>query len=195
MKKIIGVVSVLLVLGIAACNYVFEPNKSWVKIDIAEAGVCSGVHIGNGKILTAAHCTESPQPLSINEKKAELIWASKDYDVALLDLEDGSTLPSSFVSCDPLGIGDYVHAIGSPFGIVDINTWGKVAGEPRQMERWKEVIPLNLSAAPGSSGGPVYNEYGEVVALIVAGHVPFGNMMFAVPSTVICSIMGKDLPR
>lgn len=201
MKKIIGL-TIVLVACILVLTGITIPEKggrvamagSAVRINIGSAGTCSGVHIGNGFVLTAGHCTVSPEPLTVEtdlggKASARLMWANVlgkgGYDIALLKVEDApfaDNWRASRVACDAPKAGDVVTMFGQPLGLRFTQTWGRVASsELQKFGDWRQVILVDAAGAKGMSGGPVMREDGKVIGLVVGGIGPMAPITFVAP--------------
>lgn len=165
---------------------------------------CSATHIGGGLFLTAAHCVSTPnmpqyfftgvEDPTPETEPAQMLWRSTDYDVALYYAPEAAKGRAARVlSCSgDLPEGTEVEHIGWPKG-VRVHTYGRVAGfTGDEFNLWKRAQIINLSAAPGSSGGAVIStETGELVGMLNGGPAPFGAVAIMVPSSVICGLMGR----
>ena len=197
----------VLVLATCADRSEIMPESS-VTLFTKGRPVCSGVAIGGGYFLTAAHCTTAPLALKrvfqnddplkkeINFDVLEVMLTNKKYDVALLYLE-GNQHPTSPLICRAPRVGERVMAITTPNGQAGIHSWGRVAGIGRPFSQygaaWHEITPINIMAAHGSSGGPIYSAVGSVLGIVVGGPAPFGNYTFMVPATIICKVLGRPI--
>lgn len=160
----------------------------------------SGVHIGNGYILTAAHVVEQYPVMNITDDRGDkrtgvVLWSNKDYDVALIQVDDVAHINSSPLAChSPLTIGDNVAAVGSPLNLQFVHLWGRVASNIGEHAPWKLAFVADLTIAPGSSGGPLYNKSGEVIGLTV-GVASMGPVLipisYIVPSAAICKLLAR----
>ncbi len=206
MKRLLLAAGLALVL--AACvDRVEVMPKSSVTLFSGGRSVCSGVAIGGGYFLTAAHCTktgpltlkrviENDDPLlkEIHFDALEVMFSNKKYDVALLFM-DGNLHPASPLICRDPRVGERVMAITTPKGQEGIHSWGRVAGAGRPFSQygaaWYEITPVNIMAAHGSSGGPIYSVGGGILGIVVGGPAPFGNYTFMVPATIICKVLAR----
>ncbi len=202
-----GLAFVALILAACVDRAEIMPESS-VTLFSAGRPVCSGVAIGGGYFLTAAHCTKRPLSLKrvienddptkkeIFFDALEVMLSNKKYDVALLYL-DGNKHQTSPLICRAPRVGERVMAITTPRGMEGIHSWGRVAGVSRGYNNrgtaWDEMTPLNLMAGNGSSGGPVYSANGAVLGLVVGGESPFGNFTYMVPATIICKVLGRPI--
>lgn len=126
----------------------------------------------DGYVLTNAHVVDSADEVvvKLNDKrelKARVIGADRLTDVALLKIE-ASALPTVKIG-DPskLRVGEWVFAIGSPFGLEQTVTAGIVSAKGRSLpdENYVPFIQTDVAINPGNSGGPLFNMKGEVVGI------------------------------
>jgi S1-C subfamily serine protease len=177
--------------------------SSVVKV-LVEGGHGSGVHIGDGYVLTATHVVEGKTGIKLKSsfgdiQDAEVLWTNKARDVALLKAERPERLQSSRLICAPLVVGQRVTAEGSPGLAEFVRFRGDVAGVERTAGPWMAVVPIDISGGPGISGGPIFDEMGQVAGIYVGVHlVPMGmgalsiGIGVAVPSNVICELMARS---
>jgi serine protease Do len=126
----------------------------------------------DGYVLTNAHVIDSADEVvvKLNDKrefKARVIGADRLTDVALLKI-DAAGLPTVRIG-DPakLRVGEWVFAIGSPFGLEQTVTAGIVSAKGRSLpdENYVPFIQTDVAINPGNSGGPLFNMKGEVVGI------------------------------
>jgi len=126
----------------------------------------------DGYILTNAHVIDSADEITVKltdkrEFKAKVIGADKRTDVALIKIE-AAALPAVRLG-DPtrLKVGEWVVAIGSPFGFESTVTAGIVSAKGRSLpqENFVPFIQTDVAINPGNSGGPLFNMRGEVVGV------------------------------
>lgn len=155
----------------------------------------SGVHIGNGFILTAEHVAAKDKtlPFVLSDSKevhiATVLWTSYDYDIALLHAPM-DFIPSIALDCRAPIVGEQIVAVGNLHGLRWFRSQGHVATEPDKLQRWNSVYALTGPIAGGMSGGPVTDVHGRLIGIVVAGpeSEAFG---FAVPSLTICKLLGR----
>ena len=179
----------------------FLPGST-VKVELVQ-GHGSGVHIGDGLVLSAAHVASEGDVVKIKlddgtTRDAQVVWASKASDIALLQTSPAG-LAASPLSCAPAIVGQSVTARGNPLVLEFVTTYGHIVGAPRQMQEWASVVPVDMVILPGMSGGPLFNSAGEVVGINVAVlTVPLGlsasitGLGMVVPSSHICSLLGRN---
>ncbi len=126
----------------------------------------------DGYILTNAHVVSDADEVLVKlfdkrEFKAKIIGADKRTDVALIKIE-ATNLPKVTIG-DPakLKVGEWVAAIGSPFGLENTMTAGIVSAKGRALpqENFVPFIQTDVAINPGNSGGPLFNLAGEVVGI------------------------------
>lgn len=140
-------------------------------------GQGSGVIISNeGEILTNNHVVEGASSVKVKlsdgtEYEAELIGADSQTDLALLKLKEAKDLPKAALGdSEKLGVGDWVMAIGNPFGLESTVTVGVLSGKGRVIGAgpYDDFLQTDASINPGNSGGPLFNTKGEVVGINTA---------------------------
>ena len=152
----------------------------------------------DGYILTNAHVVNEADEVIVKlsdkrEFKAKIIGADRRTDVALLKIE-ASGLPKVTVG-DPgkLRVGEWVAAIGSPFGLENTMTAGIVSAKGRALpqENFVPFIQTDVAINPGNSGGPLFNLKGEVVGINSQIYSRSGGSMglsFAIPIDVAIEV-------
>jgi len=155
----------------------------------------------DGYILTNAHVIDAADEIEVRltdkrEYKAKVIGADKRTDVALIKIE-ASNLPIVRMG-DParLKVGEWVVAIGSPFGFENTVTAGIVSAKGRSLpqENFVPFIQTDVAINPGNSGGPLFNMKGEVVGVnsqIYSRTGGFMGLSFAIPIDVALDIQNQ----
>jgi serine protease Do len=155
----------------------------------------------DGYILTNAHVVDSADEINVRltdkrEYKAKVIGADKRTDVALIKIE-ATGLPVVRMG-DPtkLKVGEWVVAIGSPFGFDNTVTAGIVSAKGRSLpqENFVPFIQTDVAINPGNSGGPLFNMRGEVVGInsqIYSRTGGFMGLSFAIPIDVALDIQSQ----
>jgi len=155
-----------------------------------QRGVASGFILSaDGYVMTNAHVVDGADELIVTlpdkrEFKARVIGADKRTDVALLKI-DAAGLP--FVKIGDVGrlkVGEWVMAIGSPFGLENTVTAGIVSAKQRDTGDYLPFIQTDVAINPGNSGGPLINLRGEVVGInsqIYSRSGGFMGISFAIP--------------
>jgi serine protease Do len=159
----------------------------------------SGFIISNdGYILTNAHVVEGADEINVRftdkrEFKAKVIGADRRTDIAVIKIE-ASALPAvKFGDPAKLKVGEWVVAIGSPFGFENTVTAGIVSAKGRSLpqENFVPFIQTDVAINPGNSGGPLFNMRGEVVGInsqIYSRTGGFMGLSFAIPIDVALDI-------
>ncbi len=166
------------------------PNGSGDEQPQVPRGVGSGFIISaDGYVLTNAHVVEGADEVFVTlpdkrEFKAKIIGSDRRTDVALVKI-DGSNLPRlTMGDSSKLRVGDWVIAIGSPFGLENTVTAGIVSANSRDTGDYLPLIQTDVAVNPGNSGGPLINMRGEVVGINSQIYSRSGGYMgisFAVP--------------
>jgi serine protease Do len=150
-----------------------------------------------GYILTNNHVVEKASSIKVKlsdekEYDAKIIGRDPKTDIALIKIDVNHELPSAiFGDSDKLEVGDWVVAIGNPFGLEHTVTAGIVSAKGRVIGAgpYDDFIQTDASINPGNSGGPLLNLKGEVVGIntaIVSGGQGIG---FAIPVNVVQGLL------
>ncbi|MFT4242723.1 MAG: Do family serine endopeptidase [Acidovorax sp.] len=153
-------------------------------------GVGSGfILTSDGFVMTNAHVVEGADEVIVTltdkrEFKAKIIGADKRTDVAVVKIE-ATGLPAVKVGdVGRLRVGEWVMAIGSPFGLENTVTAGIVSAKQRDTGDYLPFIQTDVAINPGNSGGPLINMRGEVVGInsqIYSRSGGFMGISFAIP--------------
>jgi serine protease Do len=148
-----------------------------------------------GFVVTNNHVIENADEITVithdnEEFKAKLIGTDEKTDLALLKIEAGKPLPFvNWGNSDDTRIGDWVLAIGNPFGLGGSVTAGIVSARQRDINSgpYDDFLQTDASINRGNSGGPMFNMDGEVVGINSAIYSPSGGSVgigFAIPSNL-----------
>ncbi|MGB4600034.1 MAG: DegQ family serine endoprotease [Trichlorobacter sp.] len=151
----------------------------------------------DGYILTNNHVAGGADEIMVKlsdgrEIKAELKGQDDKLDIALLKISDPKPLPAvELGDSDALEVGEWVMAIGNPFGLAHTVTAGIVSAKGRVIGSgpYDDYIQTDASINPGNSGGPLFNSNGKVIGIntaIIAGGQGIG---FAIPSTMVKAVV------
>ncbi len=153
---------------------------------------------GDGYILTNAHVVDGADEVTVKfsdkrEFKARVIGADKRTDVALIKIEGRNLASVQMGDPGKLRVGEWVVAIGSPFGFESSVTAGIVSAKGRSLpqENFVPFIQTDVAINPGNSGGPLFNLRGEVVGInsqIYSRTGGFMGLSFAIPIDVAMDI-------
>jgi serine protease Do len=165
-----------------------------------EHGIGSGVIVWpDGYILTNDHVVDHADEIRVTlmdkrEFTAKVIGTDPKTDLALIKIDAGQPLPyASFGYSNKVEVGDWVAAIGNPFGFSLTVTTGIVSAKGRVLEgNYDSFIQTDASINPGNSGGPLYNTAGQVIGIDTAIYSDTGNndgIGFAIPSDLAKFVM------
>ena len=149
----------------------------------------------DGYIMTNHHVINGADKINIitNDQttyEASLIGSDKRSDLALLKVEANNLPVVKIASFDNVKLGEWVLAIGSPFGFNQTVTAGIVSGKQRKLagDNYVPYIQTDVAINPGNSGGPLFNLSGEVIGVNAQIYSRTGGFMgvsFAIPSDTV----------
>jgi serine protease Do len=154
----------------------------------------------DGYIVTNHHVVDKGVEVSVvfkdgTEAKAEIVGTDQKTDLALLKIETDEDLPFvSFKETDDLRVGDWVVAVGNPFGLGGTVTSGIVSARGRDIGAgpYDDFIQIDASINQGNSGGPTFDLAGNVVGVNTAIFSPTGGNVgigFAIPAAVASDVI------
>ena len=158
------------------------------------------VDASNGYVVTNAHVVKDAREVLITLKDnrrlpAKLVGADPGTDIAVVRVDPKNLVEAKFGDSDALQVGDFVMAIGNPFGIGQTATSGIVSALGRSglsKEGYEHFIQTDASINPGNSGGALINLKGELVGINTAIIGPSGGNVgigFAVPVVIAHAVM------
>jgi serine protease Do len=156
----------------------------------------SGVVVTNeGHIITNNHVVDQVDEIEVQlsdgrTKKARLVGADSQVDLAVLKIDDPGVKPLKLADSDTVQAGDFVLAIGNPFGFEETVTDGIISskGRPNRTDAFGDLLQTNAAINPGNSGGPLINLRGEVVGIntaIISRSGGSQGIGFAIPSNTV----------
>ncbi|HJS67555.1 MAG TPA: DegQ family serine endoprotease [Nitrospiraceae bacterium] len=168
-----------------------------------ERGQGSGVIVeANGLIITNNHVVNKADDIRVflsdkREFKGKLIGTDTKTDIAIVKIEATGLPTVPWADSDQLEVGEYVLAVGSPFGLTQTVTMGIVSAVGRAsmgIAEYEDFIQTDAAINPGNSGGALVNVRGELVGINTAIFSQSGGNMgigFAVPSNLSRAIMDQ----
>ncbi|MEI4487468.1 Do family serine endopeptidase [Frigidibacter sp. MR17.14] len=166
-------------------------------------GVGSGFIVGkDGTIVTNNHVVDGAETVKVKLSDgrsfdAKVIGTDPMTDVAVIKISADVDLPAvSFGDSDTIRVGDAVLAVGSPFGLGGTVTSGIISAKSRDIQAgpYDDYIQTDAAINRGNSGGPLFNEAGQVIGVNTAIFSPDGGSVgigFAVPSDLVQNVVGQ----
>ena len=156
----------------------------------------SGVIVTNeGHIITNSHVVDQVDEIEVQladgqTKKARLVGADSQVDLAVLKIDNPGVKPLKLADSDTVQPGDFVLAIGNPFGFEETVTDGIISSKvrPNRSDFFGGLVQTNAAINPGNSGGPLINLRGEVIGINTAIASTTGGSQgigFAIPSNTV----------
>jgi serine protease Do len=152
-----------------------------------------------GYVITNAHVVAGADSVIVKladkrEFKAEIIGVDRRTDVALLKIKESNLPAVKFGDPEKVKVGQWVAAIGSPFGLENTMTVGVVSAKGRALpqENFVPFIQTDVAINPGNSGGPLFNTEGEVIGINSQIYSRTGGYMglsFAIPIDVAINVV------
>jgi serine protease Do len=179
----------------------FKRDRDAPQREPKERGQGSGVIVeANGLIVTNNHVVNKADDIRVflpdkREFKGKLIGTDAKTDIAIVKIEATGLPTIPWADSDQLEVGEYVLAVGSPFGLTQTVTMGIVSAVGRAsmgIAEYEDFIQTDAAINPGNSGGALVNVRGELVGINTAIFSQSGGNMgigFAVPSNLSRAIM------
>src|SRR5213596_169797 len=156
----------------------------------------SGVIVTNeGHIITNNHVVDQVDEIEVQlsdgrTRKARLVGADAELDLAVLKVDEPGVKPLKLGDSDTVQAGDFVLAVGNPFGFEETVTDGIISSKmrPNRTDAFGDLLQTNAAINPGNSGGPLINLRGEVIGIntaIISPSQASAGIGFAIPSNTI----------
>jgi serine protease Do len=156
----------------------------------------------NGTVITNNHVIEDADKVTVNFSDgstlpAEIIGRDPKTDIAVLKVESDKPLPSvPFGNADAARVGDWVLAIGNPFGLGGSVSAGIISARNRDINAgpYDDFIQTDAAINRGNSGGPLFNMEGQVIGVNTAIISPSGGSIgigFAIPSSLVRPVVAQ----
>lgn len=169
-----------------------NPNEEALVQNSLGSGV---VVTAEGHIITNNHVVDQVDEIEVQlsdgrTKKAKLIGADAMVDLAVLKIDEPGLKPLKLGDSDSVQVGDFVVAIGNPFGFEETVTDGIISskGRPNRVDGFGDYLQTNAAINPGNSGGPLVNLRGEVIGIntaIISRSGGSQGIGFAIPSNSV----------
>ncbi len=160
------------------------------------------VNAGDGIVMTNYHVIRNADEVNVSlvdgrNFEARIVGTDPELDIAILEIDGDELSEVSFADSSQLEVGDFVVAIGNPFGLGQTVTTGVVSALGRSglgIEGYENFIQTDASINPGNSGGALVNLKGELVGINTAIISPAGGNVgigFAIPANMAKASMGQ----
>src|SRR5271169_2466252 len=174
---------------------------------IRERSLGSGVIVDpKGYIVTNRHVVEKADRIRVRfqddppgvQHDAKVIGADQETDLAVIKVDIDRVLPTAKMgNSDSMQVGDWVLAVGSPFGLSETVTAGIVSAKGRDIvpnRQFQTFIQTDAAINPGNSGGPLVNMNGEVIGIntaILSETNAYAGVGFALPSKTVVDVYNQ----
>ena len=175
--------------------------------DIKERSLGSGVLVDpKGYILTNRHVIEKADRIRVRlqddppgvQHDAKVVGSDQETDLAVIKIDVDHSLPTAKIgNSDSMQVGDWVLAIGSPFGLQATVTAGIVSAKGRNIvpgRQFQSFVQTDAAINPGNSGGPLVNMNGEVIGIntaILTETNAYAGVGFAMPSNTVVQVYNQ----
>lgn len=154
----------------------------------------------DGYILTNEHVVEGANQIQVSiaglnkAVTGKVIGSDRDLDLAVLKVDTGSKLPYlKLGDSDQIAVGNWVIAIGNPYGLDHTVTVGVISAKGRpitvQDRSYRNLLQTDASINPGNSGGPLLNLNGEVIGINTAVSAQAQGIGFVIPSKTVAGVL------
>jgi serine protease Do len=181
----------------------FAPGLPQQPRQAEQRALGTGVIIGkDGHVLTNNHVIREADEISVNladgrTLKASVVGTDTKTDLAVLKVDADGLLPAELGNSDEIEVGEWVLAVGNPFGLRNTFTSGIVSAKGRAdigIARYEDFIQTDAAINPGNSGGPLVNLSGKVVGIntaIASRSGGYQGIGFAIPSNMARDVMNS----
>jgi hypothetical protein len=180
--------------SLSARQIVDNASPAIVRIEAGEGKVGTGFIVnGTGLIATNLHVIEGESKIRVKLYKdateypvTTIAGVDKGHDLALIWIQPKKPLPVLHLGDSAqVSAGDHVFAIGNPLGVFDYSVTDGLISQVRILTPDLTILQISAAISPGSSGGPLFNQFGEVVGVTTAIITQGQNINLAVPANYL----------
>lgn len=181
-----------------ARDIIDRSSPAIVRIEAGEAKVGTGFILGaDGLIATNLHVIEGESNIRVKLFKdpidypaTVIVGVDKSHDLALLRIQPKKTLPTLHLGdSSAVSAGDRVYAIGNPLGVFDYSITDGLISQVRPLSADLTILQISAAISQGSSGGPLFNQFGEVIGVTTAIITQGQAINLAVPANYLRPMM------
>jgi serine protease Do len=180
-------------------DIVRDSSPAIVRIEAGEAKVGTGFIVDkSGIVATNLHVVEGEAQIKVRtfdgSQYAVLSIAGMDrgHDLALLRIQPKKPLPTlSLGDSSQVSAGDQIIAIGNPLGVFDYSVSAGLISQVRPLSEELTILQISAPISPGSSGGPLFNQFGEVIGVTTAIITQGQNINLAVPANYLRPMLAQ----
>ena len=173
-----------------------------VRVEDGDGRVGTGFAIDpSGVIATNLHVVVGARQIKVTTLDGTtlpvmgVVALDPDHDLALIDIDPPKPFPTLVLGdSDKVAAGDRVVAIGNPLGVLDYTVSDGLISSVRQLAPDVTLLQISAPISQGSSGGPLFNPFGEVIGVAVAVSREGQNLNFAVPSNYLRALSARPKP-
>jgi len=182
-------------------SQILDENRSSIAVIVAGGNTSFKLGTGffvrsTGLLLTNFHVVEGTELVGVRIPGTnEVLWAKKatgfdpDNDLVLLEVETGETRPVSLGDSDKARVGEEIVVVGNPEGLEQTISNGLLSGI-RELDG-RRLFQISAPISEGSSGSPVFNNRGEVIAVVVSSIESGQNLNFAIPINYVKPLLSR----
>lgn len=185
-----------------ARDIIDRSSPAIVRIEAGEAKVGTGFIIGSdGLIATNLHVIEGESNIRVKLFKdpteysaTVIVGVDKSHDLALLRIKTKKALPTLRLGdSSAVSAGDRVYAIGNPLGVFDYSITDGLISQVRPLSEDLTILQISAAISQGSSGGPLFNQFGEVIGVTTAIITQGQAINLAVPANYLRPMMKQPI--
>jgi len=170
-----------------------DSKPAIVRVEVGQDRIGTGFVIDKGGLVaTNLHVVVASDDISVTMldgtkyRVNRVVGYDQDHDLALLDIDPPSPIPAlKLGDSSAMSAGDTVIAIGNPLGVLDYTVSDGILSAVRILSPTFTLLQITAPISQGSSGGPLFNNYGEVVGIVNAFLGGGQNLNFAIPANYL----------
>jgi serine protease Do len=176
-----------------------EGGRPHAKPHVTQAQGSGFIISADGYVVTNYHVVENATEVSVSlddgkELPATIVGTDKKTDIALLKIKEGGNYPHADLATSVPRVGDWVIAVGNPFGLGGTVTAGIISARGRDIgaSPYDDFLQIDAPVNRGNSGGPTFNAQGQVVGVNTAIFSPSGGSVgigFAIPAETVQTVV------